>query len=549
MATFTPEQFAAQGGKISTPTNNPITLYQNFLKSNAPGAVIQTTPPASNAGTGLLNFGKSVLGADQNVVQNQAQETSSAAQDIQNENNTNDSTIKKNLKNSGRIAETGLRTAGNAVEAIFAPISEALKPVINFAADKISDNSTVQKFSNSKAGNAISTGGGLSEWAAKNPDKAKDLSAATNVILSIIGENPANEVADTAVNNTKNTISDLADTAKNVFNKSAESTSEVNPSESIAAKSIKRTADLEQAFNDNRISVKNGKSVVTPSDSGQRMIDALKPLEEQGKLKDPTGIGTKAMQNQLDNGATVQNQIETRGNEIRQGLKDSDTAAQEKVQADQDAFKKMTLDEKASYKAMNNGKPDVSENKLTTKQLRAEMDTVKVPDPVKNEPTLNKNVTSLKNAAAELYKKISDHQSESILDLKQNFDDYVKQNYGENFYSKGRNADPFHKYVFNLRDKFTNLIADRLPEGKLPDGTSLDTAFKEQHQLINAKDEMAAKFEEEFKNSEKDGTIARWAKNNPEKIRFLRRAGYTAIGLGTAFSLAKKEIGKIVSGK
>lgn len=284
-----------------------------------------------------------------------------------------------------------------------------------------------------------------------------------------------------------------------------ETTSQSGSGKNLAQESIKNPANLEQAYQEGRITAKSGKSIVTPSTGEQKMIDALKPLEDAGKLKDPTGIGTNAMNNQLENGATVQKEIEDTGTQIREGIKGS----------------------KATW---------------NTNELKGVTNKVDVPDPVKNDATMSKNAASLRKAIVTIGDTAS-KDGEGTLDVRQNFDKYVKQNYGENFFSKGRNADPLHQYVFSLRDGLSDWSSSKLPNGQLPSGENFRDALQRQHQLINAQSEMAEKYATEFKGSEKDGTFQRWMKNNPEKGRFLRRAGYTVLGISAAGAALRKELG------
>jgi hypothetical protein len=77
-----------------------------------------------------------------------------------------------------------------------------------------------------------------------------------------------------------------------------------------------------------------------------------------------------------------------------------------------------------------------------------------------------------------------------------------------------------------------------LPDGKLPNGLTYRASLTKQYNLINASDEMAAKFSREFKGSEVQGTVGRYLKENPQKARYGRRiAEGLAIGAATGGSI------------
>lgn len=358
------------------------------------------------------------------------------------------------------------------------------------------------------SGFILGAGGGAGEDLANNPN-----SNAQSVTQSAQSGAKSGALVGGVLAGVGGLVNGEAPTASETAPVETQTSNQTQPSseESLSQKVIKNPANLEQAYQDGRITAKGGKSIVEQSPQEQRMSAALKPLEDSGKLKDPSGIGNKAMQNQLENGATVQNEIENTGNDIRNGIKGS--------------------------KAIWN-----------SNELKGVTNEVNIPDPVKNDATMAKNAASLRKAIVNIGKDAT-KDGEGTLDVRQNFDKYVKQNYGENFFNKGRNADPLHQYVFSLRDGLNEWSASKLPEGKLPSGENYGDALRRQSQLINASNEMAAKFENEFKGSENQGTIQRWMKANPEKARFLRRAIYPFIGISAAGTLFRKDIAKLATGQ
>jgi hypothetical protein len=246
----------------------------------------------------------------------------------------------------------------------------------------------------------------------------------------------------------------------------------------------------------------NPKITYEASPQTKAMTGALKPLVESGDIQAPTSAGAQES-NILKTGDAISNQ----GDALRKELENSDAI-------------------------------------WNSNELKGRMNDVSVPDPVKNDSVLNKNVGSLKKAVITLAKD-ADKKPPGLLDLRQNVDSYIQDNYGKNFFDKGRNADPFHQYVYNLRDELNNFAADKLPDGKLSDGTTYKDALLNQHHLINAQDEMTAKFVREY--PEGSTKVSRFIAQHPMLRRFGMRTAMQIAAAGTGTALAVSSIKKAVS--
>ncbi len=587
MATYSPAQFAAAGGKANSSSGVDYSPLQDFIKQNVPTAV-SPTKSGDGLATGMAKDAFSTL-----LVKPAVRVAQVAAAPLVQQKMDSTTSIQNQQTDQLNLVLAKLKTETDPTK------KAALSQMAHKLVDQASAN-TAEGQQATAANNSLGAGGnthvlgqdiagqatgaaGVKQIAGDAlksasylavPEVASETGAGATAAERIVSGAKGGAVVGAAggagseledPNSTAGSVLEaggkgaaggaLVGGAIPAFAEGFKNLSEASQAEKVSSEASNQTAldaiknplsktEQESALRGGRLAESskkglNPKIAYEPDVSSERMAKSLQPMVEDGRIKPPTNVVNQE-QNILETGKEIGKQSD----DLRAGLKQSDAAAQAKVQEDQTAFKNMTADEKASYKAMNQGKPDLSKNKLTTKQLRAEMDTVKVPDPVKNDTVLSKNVKSLKDAAAELYKKIPDHQSEAILNLKHNFDDYVKENYGPNFFDKGRNADPFHQYTYALRDKYTQLMADRLPEGNLPNGTSIKDAFLNQHNLINAQDEMVAKTTREF--PEGSTPMQRFLQAHPILKRIgLREAisiGGGAIGLTAIGSMIHKDI-------
>lgn len=252
----------------------------------------------------------------------------------------------------------------------------------------------------------------------------------------------------------------------------------------------------------------NNKVDYEPSTYDHTMAKTLEPMVNDGRIQPPTSI-TNQESNIVNTGSEISNQ----GDTLRAALKANDEANPNTVSWSDDDLKKVA-------------------------------DDVHVPDPVKNEPTLARNVRSVKNAVAKLGQGVTKN-SEGVLDVQQNFDSYIKKNYGENFFDKGRNADPFHQYVYSMRDNLTDFGASKLPDGKLPSGQTYSEARLTQHHLINAQDEMTAKFVREYPQG--STPASRFMDAHPILKKFGLRTAMQIAAAATGTTLAVGAIKKAVS--
>jgi len=246
----------------------------------------------------VKNVAKDYYGAASNIVKN-----------IQTLGNTPEAGLDQPLtwKGTKAISNMLIQNSGEVVGAVFAPLTEILKPIVNKSADVLSSSKTFQSIAAGEAGSKIAgVENAYTKWAAQNPNKAKDLEAAANTILAIVGEQPANKLAGqglgaaekglTSVAETpqaiKSSAGELAQTAKSAISEAGEKISptlksavrDITPtSERITNYQITRALDLTQG------DVKNI-HLSTGNEVGEFIADknliGNNVAETQAKLKD-----------------------------------------------------------------------------------------------------------------------------------------------------------------------------------------------------------------------------------------------------------------------
>ncbi len=172
----------------------------------------------SQAVGGLYKYGKNLVEDYKGIVRNQIDETSSAVNKIGVNPLQNDP--RENIKT---LASTGLRTASNAVSAIFAPIGEAIKPGINAIAESVSNDTSgqFQKFANSKVGDKlVQAQEGYNKFS--QTETGKNINAGINVAGAVVGEKPADELFARSTQAVKNIPGEVVSTTKNAVNKVGE---------------------------------------------------------------------------------------------------------------------------------------------------------------------------------------------------------------------------------------------------------------------------------------------------------------------------------------
>lgn len=457
------KDFIKTGAALGSTAANT-SVAGNFLNS-VPSAIKQTAKNVvTNTGSQIKQAGQGFMQSGQDVTQGA------------NELGTNF------LGGAEKIGEGGLRSFASAVQGLFSPVTGTLQTASKGLGDAGADvlgsktgdvlNNSPQIQKIDEVTNKIQQK--VNDYAQKNPGKAQAVQDAVTTLATVLGEPELESQAGALTDTVKSGANSLAENVKSMIpestseetiqNNNAETpqnnNSKVSPAEVL--KNPHSVDEQEQAADQKRVQMQGDKKVVLPSKYDLAMHKAIQPLIDDGRITGDKEFGTGLIKgdSQIQNISSTNDEITKIGGDTSQALKNS--------------------------KAIWN-----------SNELKGVANKVEIPDPVKNEPTMARNAASLRRAISSLGDEAS-KKADGTQDVLQNFDKYVKQNYGENFFGKGRNADPFHSYVFSLRDGLNDWAASKLPEGELPSGESYRDARLRQYNLINAKDEMTAKLTREY---------------------------------------------------
>ncbi len=145
------------------------------------------------------------------TVKNTATDYSQAVPNFMAEAGKNDASTSKNP--IIRTAENTLAATASGLGTVFAPISGAIKATINQASDEKGIQSFAQNPIVSKMLDSIGVlQGHIDELAKAHPEFARNLQSAVTVGTAALGEKPATETANTAVDSTKASLGETVDT-------------------------------------------------------------------------------------------------------------------------------------------------------------------------------------------------------------------------------------------------------------------------------------------------------------------------------------------------
>lgn len=143
---------------------------------------------------------------------------------------------------NGTIGGTTLRSVSDFVSAVFAPVAEAVKPVINKSADILSNNQTFSKVANSKYGDAVANAQqAYQDLAAKHPEGAKNFEAALNIALAAVSERPITKATEGIGTGLKSAASKTVDLSKTATQTATEA---VTKAKGAAGEAITKATDM-----------------------------------------------------------------------------------------------------------------------------------------------------------------------------------------------------------------------------------------------------------------------------------------------------------------
>lgn len=156
------------------------------------------------------------------------------------------------------------------------------------------------------------------------------------------------------------------------------------------------------------------------------------------------------------------------------------------------------------------------------------LNNIKTPITIKSDPTLTRLANNFKKAIVNIASN-SDKKPVGLLDLRQGVDDLIEKEFPSNIYSKDT---PVGQYIREIRTALNDMAESKLPEGKLPNGSTFKTEMKRQHLLYDVIDNLAEKAP---KQGESARPIIQKAKGLLKKHPYIS----TAVLGGTAGGIVK----------
>jgi len=123
-------------------------------------------------------------------------------------------------------------------------------------------------------------------------------------------------------------------------------------------------------------------------------------------------------------------------------------------------------------------------------ELEAKLNDYKLPNSVKSDATLTNNFNNAKADILDLAKKADKTNVGGGLDVRQGFDQIIKDDFGDRIFDR---TDGVSKIYKDLRNLLNDFVDDKLPDGKLDDGTSFKGSLRKQSLMFDARDNAAAK--------------------------------------------------------
>ena len=148
-------------------------------------------------------------------------------------------------------------------------------------------------------------------------------------------------------------------------------------------------------------------------------------------------------------------------------------------------------------------------------ELTGEINKIQEPITVKSDTTLHNTFDNFKRAVLDLADK-ANKKTIGILDLRQNLDDLIDNEFGSKIYDKN---NPMSNVIRSFRNTLNDFAESKIPDGKLPDGSTFRGELRKQTLLYNAIDNTAPKVGKLGSNA-----ITRWIKENPKKANFVKWA-------------------------
>ena len=524
---YTPEQLQSMGATpgASQGQASPQDLYNSF-----DGSFANETSPQQGIvqkfGGGAVNYAKGV-----------GQQYMQGAQNIESD-------ISEAGQGKQSPISAGVQTAGEVAKATFAPVTQALSPVISGTFNKL--NSVADVLSGKPQGYTAQQNSQASQ-AIQNklvahPELAKNVDALANVLLAVGGEGAADETgANPNIEDIPGKVADTANKTIETVKNALPETKTTTPEDTTTSRIQDATPDYNPKMVGENVTTPEGKTIPRVNEGkgffGDRTVNTSKSETENGKeltnIKDYPDKGTF-----LEKTQAVHKAISDEAENMRGALQEEDKTNPLDAQAEKNKVESL----------VKNNLPKEIQDKIGYISKDNQLSKLGIKD--NPQTPLNKALQEMsaspedslpKTAAGRYYQKVLDElksydgSREGKLDLRQAID---------NAYKNARGKLAFGSDSQNALDETNTDIRDSINKDLKASTKNTDTqaSLDKQTKLYRAKDVLDNKAEKEDTSGFK-----RWLQQHPT-TRFVgrmlaRRAVSIPLSVG-ATAAGIYEIGK-----
>lgn len=347
-----------------------------------------------------------------------------------------------------------LRTAGGVAGAAFAPITEAVKPIIEPAINKLASNETFQHLVNP-----------MIELANKHPEAAKDIKNVIDLVTLGGGKAVEKPIAEAVKASGEKVAGIVSNTAETVIPKAKEV---INAGENIVSKVTEKVNQrVAQGATDDII------NAITPELSKTKASQ----LASKGGLEVKKGTLFDTVNPKLTA------RIENAANSIKD-IYDTSKTYTENINNIRDAISTEAENLKAAIKNVD--------HPYTFKELRSKLNNVELPIGFKNDIQQSKNLRDITNTAMKFAQENGGNIS-ALLDARKQFDALVEETF-PNLYEGGKPTSAYYA-ITKTRQALNDFIESQLP----PDVAFKDSLAK-QSAMYDAVSGLSSKAGSEYGN-------------------------------------------------
>jgi len=354
------------------------------------------------------------------------------------------------LKVAGKVAEAGLRTAGEvaggimdfANEGISSLTPDFLKNLISHGVSSVMQNTTLAGKGTPTLQQATDAATKkYQDWATKHPDAAKDFGAIFNIVGAELGIKGAQSFGE-------NVVPKIVGSVKNAATSFAEGVAEKRTASAL--KDVVETVKPKLTPTEEAAAKAAGRGTTKGVIMKRVGINPTKTEAEMAKYAQEAGVKSS---NSFDENIKLMKASQKKSAEsLRSGLKSSDAIWNEN-------------------------------------DVKGSLAKIEKPITIKSDPVINRQAENFKNAVVALAQK-ADKKAVGILDLRQQLDQLIEKEFPSNIFHKDT---PIGQYVRKVRQALNDMAESKLPDGKLPGGGTLKGELRRQSLLYDAIDNVSAK--------------------------------------------------------